>query len=262
MELTTWLKEAAKEISYQECVYLAKSVLEIEFINEETLTPIAQKCLNYTLNQRKQGIPLSKIIGKKYFMESAFITTKDTLDPRPETEFLIENISIKPRTILDLGTGTGCIALSLLKKFPKAKALAIDISADALQVAKKNAMRLNLEKRIEFLQNNWANGIKNKFDLIISNPPYINPNAKLDDAKYDPQLALIGDHKTYEEVWLSAKNIQFKEFIFEVPQDLLEKVQSIFKQENIEIKKVYNTQIYMLKIKRQLGERKNPSPSF
>ena len=152
------------------------------------------------VERRKNNEPVAKIIGSKDFWKSSFIVSNHTLDPRPDSEVIIaaalELLLQKPYSFLDLGTGTGCLILSLLQEFPQAKAIACDISPQALKIAKTNAENLGLSERIEFLQNNWADGLKQKFDLIVSNPPYI-PTKDIEDLSsdvknYDPMLALDG----------------------------------------------------------------------
>ena len=131
---------------------------------------------------RGLGKPLSKIIGKKEFYSRDFFVNNQTLDPRPETELLIDFIKSfeeKRKTslkILDLGTGTGCIIISLcleLSKKINVTGDGIDISNSALEIAKKNARYHNLGDKINFFKSNWFSNVKNKFDIIVSNPPYI-----------------------------------------------------------------------------------------
>ena len=128
------------------------------------------------------SIEMSTIIGKKEFYAREFFVNSQTLDPRPETELIIdlvksleEKIS-QPTKILDLGTGTGCIIISLyLELYKKISVLAdaTDISSESLEIAKKNARRHNIDNKINFFKSNWFSNVKNKFDIIVSNPPYI-----------------------------------------------------------------------------------------
>src|SRR5690606_19548749 len=105
--------------------------------------------------------------------------TSSVLDPRPDSETLVEAILKRvrdrnaPLRILDLGTGTGCLLLTLLYEFPNAKGVAVDISKDALDVARTNAVALGLHSRVEFLESHWCMQVEGTFDIIISNPPYI-----------------------------------------------------------------------------------------
>ena len=118
--------------------------------------------------------PVSQITGRRLFWGRGFRVTADTLDPRPETETLVaEALAGSFSTILDIGTGTGCILLTLLAERPGATGLGTDISAAALAVARENAAALDLAARAGFRQTSWLDGIEARFDLITSNPPYI-----------------------------------------------------------------------------------------
>ena len=153
------------------------------------------------------GKPLSKIIGKKEFYSREFFVNSQTLDPRPETELIIDLVkslkekSTKPIKILDLGTGSGCIVISLyleLYKKISVSADAIDISIEALEIAKKNAKRHNIESKINFFKSNWFSNVKNKFDIIVSNPPYIKRSEIItlspEVEKFDPKVSLCGGY--------------------------------------------------------------------
>jgi release factor glutamine methyltransferase len=149
--------------------------------------------------QRLAGKPVSKIIGQKEFYGRNFKTTTDTLDPRPDSETLIEAVlahKFETPKILDLGTGTGCLVLTLLAELPTARAIAVDQSLAALDVAKQNAYQIGVEDRVVFVQSDWFGEVVGQFDIIISNPPYI-PAGDIDGlAKevriYDPLAALVG----------------------------------------------------------------------
>lgn len=118
--------------------------------------------------------PLSQITGRRLFWGRSFRVTADTLDPRPETETLVaEALAGSFSSVLDIGTGTGCILLTLLAERPGATGLGTDISAAALAVAQENAAALELAARAGFRQGSWLEGIEDRFDLIVSNPPYI-----------------------------------------------------------------------------------------
>ncbi len=149
--------------------------------------------------------PLDKILGHKEFYKYNFSVNHNVLSPRPDTEILLEEAinlaSNKKVSVLDLGTGSGCILLSLLKENPKSEGVGVDISEEALQIAQKNAKALNVEKKVKWLNLDWFKSdflqkINAQFDLIVSNPPYI-PNkdiAQLEDEVklYDPLYALSG----------------------------------------------------------------------
>ena len=137
-------------------------------------------------HQRCSRIPMSQIFGEKEFWSLNFKVTSDTLTPRPDSETLIEAAlkeipeRNKELRILDMGTGTGCLLLTLLSELPKATGLGTDISDKALKVAIENAQSLNLASRAEFRISNWWDNLREaeKFDVIISNPPYIGLKEK------------------------------------------------------------------------------------
>ncbi|MBJ2152614.1 peptide chain release factor N(5)-glutamine methyltransferase [Paracoccus sp. IB05] len=139
--------------------------------------------------------PVSQIIGRRLFYGRSFIVTADTLDPRPETEILItEALRLPFSQVIDLGTGTGAILLTLLAESPAATGLATDLSAAALAVAQRNAEALGLSGRAKFTRTSWLDGITEKADLIVSNPPYITLDAMAglepEVRDHEPHLAL------------------------------------------------------------------------
>ncbi|WP_417433143.1 peptide chain release factor N(5)-glutamine methyltransferase [Kiloniella sp.] len=156
------------------------------------------------INRRLKREPVSKIIGRKEFWSLEFKVSRDTLDPRPDSETLIEAVleSLVDKTeaikILDLGTGTGCLLLTLLSELQGAKGLGIDISDRALAIAKDNAEALGLSDRVAFQLGNWCDGVKDSWDIIISNPPYIGEGEKKalspEVLNYDPALALFAEN--------------------------------------------------------------------
>ncbi|NPD15840.1 peptide chain release factor N(5)-glutamine methyltransferase [Xinfangfangia sp. D13-10-4-6] len=139
--------------------------------------------------------PVSQIIGSRLFYGRRFIVTADTLDPRPETEILIEEALRAPfDTVLDIGTGTGAILLTLLAERPQAQGMGSDLSAAALAVAGRNAGALDLSPRARFQQTSWLEGVSGRFDLIVSNPPYIAlaemAGLEPEVREHEPHLAL------------------------------------------------------------------------
>ena len=175
-----------------------------DFINQKQL----QKFNNY-LSRRKKNEPIAYILGLKHFWKYKFLINNSVLIPRPDTEIVIEE-SLKfikynkSKKILDIGTGSGCIVISLLKERPKCAATALDISKKAIKVAKTNAKLHHLGNKIEFINIDIDKYTSNKYDLIISNPPYIE-NVSLnrldDDVKfYEPKLALSGGFDGYREI--------------------------------------------------------------
>lgn len=147
--------------------------------------------------RRKAGEPIAHILGSRGFWTLDLVVTSDTLIPRPETELLVELAISKCRedekpNVLDLGTGTGAIALAIASECKNAEVIAVDKSPGALKVAAENARRNKLQ--VEFIQSDWFAGLGNgKFDLIVSNPPYI-PNGDLHltqgDVRFEPITAL------------------------------------------------------------------------
>lgn len=142
--------------------------------------------------------PVAQLIGKREFRGRNFIVTEDTLDPRPDTEALVDWALQAPFTrVLDLGTGTGCILLSLLADMPKATGIGADFSAKALTVAKANAQALDLGARATFAHSDWFSAITGRFDLIVSNPPYIAADEMADLAPevrdHEPRMALTDE---------------------------------------------------------------------
>lgn len=153
------------------------------------------------LERMMKGEPLSRIEGIREFHGLEFELGPDTLDPRPETEILVDH-ALKlfhgkhPARILDLGTGTGCIIITLLKEWAGTTGLATDMSPGALETAKRNAQRHGVGGRLEFKQADWGEGLAGPFDLILSNPPYIRhsdiESLQEEVRNHDPILALSG----------------------------------------------------------------------
>ncbi len=169
------------------------------------LAPEAAKRLNAMIRRRVSREPVSRITGMREFYGRSFLVDADALDPRPDTETLIEAAldgveqagrRDEPLRLLDLGTGTGCILLTLLAELPKARGSGTDLSLGALRVAEANAMRLGVAARVSFLRSDWLDGVSGAFDLIVSNPPYIATSEigglAPEVGLHDPRLALDG----------------------------------------------------------------------
>src|SRR6516164_2968837 len=154
------------------------------------------------LDRMAEHEPLSRIVGRREFWGLEFTLCGDTLDPRPETETVVEAVLRRvldrdaPLRFLDLGTGTGCILLALLSEFPAATGFGVDLALGAVMTARRNAAALGLAERAYFLVGDWGTAMSGKFDVIASNPPYIASAALADlppeVALYDPCLALDG----------------------------------------------------------------------
>ncbi len=145
--------------------------------------------------------PIAHIINKKFFWNSEFYVTNDTLIPRPDTELIIEKVLQLSKyknnlNILDIGVGSGCILLSILKEKNNFRGTGIDISKNCLNISKINAKKLQLESRVKFFKSDVDKFSQGKYDLIVSNPPYINKHdikyLDRDVVNYEPKLALNG----------------------------------------------------------------------
>lgn len=149
------------------------------------------------IERRAAREPLSQITQTQDFMGHRFHVTKHTLSPRPDTETLVESAfdSGPAKRILDLGTGTGCIAISILLHWPACVGVAVDRSAKALETAKLNAQSHGVLDRLELRNDDWFNGLSGRFDMILSNPPYIGEQERAslepEVRAYEPDLALF-----------------------------------------------------------------------
>ena len=180
---------------------LKKNLKEIILDDKINPNQIDIKRYNDLIRRRKLGEPIAYILNKKEFWKYNFYVDQNVLIPRPDTEVIIEEtlklININQnKLILDIGTGSGCIVISLVKERPKLRGTAIDISKNALKVAKINAKMHQLLNRIKFYNSSVDNFFKGKYDLIVSNPPYIS-NAKIkyldrDITCYEPLVSLKG----------------------------------------------------------------------
>ncbi len=169
---------------------------------ERDLGAAAEAGFASLIGRRKAREPVSRILGRREFWSLPFIVSRHTLDPRPDSETLIEAVLERlanrqaPISILDLGTGTGCLLLALLSEYPAASGLGVDIQPGAVVTARENAGALDLAARSEFRVGDWGRDLTGPYDLVVSNPPYIAATAipALDPevAGYDPLPALDG----------------------------------------------------------------------
>jgi release factor glutamine methyltransferase len=144
--------------------------------------------------------PVALIMGIREFWGLDFEVTSDVLVPRPETEFIVEEALAEfedaPQTVIDIGTGTGCLAIALAREFPEARVIATDISAAALEVARRNASSHAVAHRIAFVRTSFLSGIRVRANLIVSNPPYVPDSAAPALAPeivgHEPHMALFG----------------------------------------------------------------------
>ena len=147
------------------------------------------------IEQRRNFKPVSRILGKRQFWNRWFEISPDVLDPRGDSEVLVNSaLQQKADRILDLGTGSGILALTLLSEWPDALAVGVDICEKALLIAQRNAVQLEVSDRFQAQKSDWFEAISGQFDLIVSNPPYIGedeiPHLDPDVRLYDPMIAL------------------------------------------------------------------------
>jgi len=159
--------------------------------------------LDRLIELRLKGCPVSRLRGKREFYDLIFYLNDHTLDPRPDSECLVDQALAYARTqpfseqglrCLDLGAGTGCLLLSLLHHLPGATGLGVDLAPQAVAQARANAASLSLSRRARFVCSHWLSAVAGRFDLILANPPYIGSsdhNLAPDVADYDPALALF-----------------------------------------------------------------------
>ena len=147
----------------------------VTLVAAEALPPAAADAFERMVGERSRFRPVAQIVGRRLFWGREFVVTRAVLDPRPETEILVAAALAgpAPATVLDLGTGSGAILVTLLAEWPMARGLGTDIDAAALAVAAENAARLGVAERARFAEADWAEGLQGRFDLVVSNPPYI-----------------------------------------------------------------------------------------
>ena len=222
------------------------------------------------LDKRIQGKPVSRILGSRNFWKNNFLINKYTLDPRPDSEVIIDVLtktfcnSSKHFQVLDLGSGSGCIGLSLIDEIKNTSLLSVDICKQSLEILKKNAHRLNLMKKshcaqINWFENTWIENIKiitqkeklfskNKFDIIVCNPPYIKSSdiekLQTEVKNYDPLVSLDGGIDgcdSYRAIFRDLKEILAVGGLcfFEIGYDLLDNIKIILKEFNLNLIKVH-----------------------
>lgn len=195
---------------------LQKTYKEVFFAKKLEFSPEQYELLLKMIEKRKNSCPIAKIVGYKEFYGLNFRTTEDTLDPRPETELIIDLIlELYPERdrkyrIVDLGSGTGCIAITLLSLFQNSTAVLVDIDAKTLVVSKQNARKHNVFERCELVQSDWFEKVSRTYDIIVSNPPYVEEGFELDkQTSFDPGLALFAGEKgldAYKKIIPSCAN--------------------------------------------------------
>ncbi len=162
------------------------------------LPPGVSEAYDELLQQRAKRIPVSQIIGARLFWGRTFIVSSAVLDPRPETEVLVAAaLEERFKRVLDLGTGSGCILLTLLAERSDVTGVGADLSNKALRIAERNALQLGLGSRAELIHGNWFDPVDGVFNLIVSNPPYVAaeemPGLEPEVRDHEPRLALTDE---------------------------------------------------------------------
>lgn len=216
MNIAQALKSGASLLSDSESPEVDSQVLLSHIMNqsstylrmwpEKSLSALQQTLFHDYIAQRQTGMPVAYIIGQRGFWTLDLKVTDATLIPRPDTELLVSLALEKYQPnmrIADLGTGSGAIALAVASECPKAQVYAMDYSAEAIVVADENAKRNQLNN-VHFWQGSWLQAIKAKqFDLIISNPPYIeseDPHLSVGDVRFEPITALASGRDGLEDI--------------------------------------------------------------
>lgn len=202
----TTLSEASIDTAKLDAELLLAHVLGVSRLELKKIDPVLERDdernFEALVARRAEREPVAYILGTKEFWSLEFKVSPAVLCPRPDTEILVEAALKRAERsgglrILDLGTGSGAILLSLLSELPDATGVGVDISSQALEIAKENALNLGLASRADFLLGSWTEGLLNQeFDLIVSNPPYIESSVisglEPEVAVFEPKLALDG----------------------------------------------------------------------
>jgi len=218
---------------------------------KELLNSEQTKIFKSLIERRKKSEPIAYLINKKEFWKEEFFVNKNVLIPRPDTEILIEQVlkiySKKSQLqVLDIGTGSGCILLSILKERPNFYGTGIDISKKSINVSKLNAKQLSLMNRVKFFHSSVDNFGIGKYDLIVSNPPYIElVNLKYlekDVINFEPMLALNGGFDGFSKIRkvINKAKILIKQngkFILEIGFNQKNRVKRILKEEGFYVNK-------------------------
>ena len=227
---------------------------------EEILINLDQKISKKNVSKYKKLIqrrflnePIAYILKEKEFWSKTFFVSADTLIPRPETELMVEKLvkifKGNKTSILDIGTGSGCILISLLSELDNSKGVGIDISKKAIAVAKKNAKKHNNIKDIMFFNKSIDSKFNQKFDLIVSNPPYIKSedieNLSDDIKKYEPKIALDGGNDGLDlikkVIYKTRYILNFKGMLaLEIGNEQHKKVSKILIENNFRIEHLIN----------------------
>ena len=251
------LKKAGIKFPLNEIRFIVEDQLNFSLLDQITnkkllLNLTEEKKLISAFNRRINREPIERILNKKAFRNLELSLNEYTFIPRKETELLVDiilNLKINPKNILELGTGSGAISISLMKELKKSNAIATDINMQSLNMAKKNAIKYKVAEQISFVCCNWLDVFVNSdFDLIIANPPYVESGviSSLDpEVKFhDPVLALDGGNDglvAYRTILSSLGKLLNENtiIIFEVGFNQAVKVSNLMKEAHIMTTKVY-----------------------
>lgn len=248
-------------INYQNTIYIH---------NDISISKFEKKKFYDCLNKRIQGEPVSRIVGTRHFWKNNFSISKHTLDPRPDSEVIIDIVTktycnkINQIQVLDLGSGSGCIGLSIIEDLKNASLLSLDICKQALKQVNLNAKRLNLSKKlfcsqVNWFENKWVEKIhlitqnellfsKKKFDIIVCNPPYIKSSdiEKLQDEvkNHDPLISLDGGMDgcdSYRAIFKDLRQLLTIDGIgfFEIGYNMLDDIKIILKEFDLKLIRVH-----------------------
>lgn len=246
------LSHADKEAEFFVCDVLSWSLTDFVFKKDSELTVEQERMLFSKADRRARGEPLAYIVGFKDFFKSRFRVSPAVLIPRSDTETLVEEalrLSAAPSRIADLGTGSGCIGLTLIKEWPMCELTAIDISPEALALAKENAQDLGLDQRVQFVCGDVElQTISTPFDMIVSNPPYIathDPRLEESVKLYEPSTALYAEDNGlyFYKKWTpwARKNLKAGGWLlYEIGEGQAADVQSICLQNGFKNIKIIN----------------------
>ena len=242
--------------------YLDSEILMAKVINKDRkyLLINSDRCLEHKdldtfqklIKKRSLGKPIAYLTNKKFFWDSEFIVSKDTLIPRPDTELIIEKVlelisNKKKMNILEIGIGSGCILLSILKEKKNIYGTGIDISRSCLKISKLNAIKLKVISKLKLYKSNVDKFNLGKYDLIISNPPYIKKSKlkylEKDVANFEPNLALNGGLDGLSEIRKVIKKSselikKSGKFVLEIGFDQKNIVVSLLKKEGFYINSI------------------------
>lgn len=209
--------ELDSELILLYCLNASRNILFTD--PNKDLTHFQEQQFSELISRRQKGEPVAYLIGTQGFWDLHLKVSPHTLIPRGDTESLIDWVlekKINPKSILDLGTGTGALALSLAHEFPNARVLGVDVVSDAVALAQENKI-LNKISNASFVQSSWFDSLKNeseenkKFDLIISNPPYIDeqdPHLSQGDVRFEPSSALTAKQEGFADLFYIASHAQ------------------------------------------------------